>query len=230
MPRIVKIDATGIVARAKAMMPPPLPGGAPQDAALIRSQLAWAHAMILSGARCPTSDPAFKARCEELLEVLDALRMAWCCHFHMNWKTGAKIDPRLVHPTPLDHVILSARVGPFQLYRYEPVRRIARACQAIEATAEVAERARSPKPAQKPAARPAFEVEEAARKEAEEASRKRAQADLEAFRAGTLREIRFPDEGSKAWFSEADRMRNAFATREAMQPQRQRQRQRVRQR
>jgi hypothetical protein len=230
MPRVVMIDAIGIVARARAMMPQDLPTGAPHDAAVIRQQIAWAHAMILSGSRCQKSDPAFRARCAELLEVLDALRMAWACHFGRNWKTGQPVDPRLIHPTPLDDVILAARVGPFQLYRYEPVRRIARACNVIEATAERAEQAARPPMPQRPAAR-SFAEDQAAEKAAkEEARRKRAQQDLEAFRAGTLREIRFPDEGSKAWFSEADRMRNAFATREAMQPQRQRQRQRVRQR
>lgn len=211
MPRVVSIDAIGIVARAKALMPQDLPAGAPHDAAVIRKQIAWAHAMILSGSRCPKSDPAFRARCAELLEVLDALRMAWACHFGRNWKTGQPVDPRLIHPTPLDDVILAARVGPFQLYRYEPVRRIARACNVIEATAERAEKAARPPMPQRPAAR-SFAEEQAAETAAkEEARRKQAQKDLDAFRAGKIRVVSFPDERSEEWQREVERMRKMRA-------------------
>lgn len=213
MPRIVMIDAQGIVERAKALMPGPMPKGAPHDAALIRHQIAWAHSMLMAGALCKKSDPAFAARCEELLPVLRGLQFAWACHFGRNWKTGEPVDPRIViQKAPLDDVILAARTGPFQLYRYEPVRRIHRACRVIEQKAHAARmRAEAEAMEKRPPVRETLAEREAARKAEEDARRKRAEEDLRRFREGTIREIRFPDERSEEYQREVRRMRKMKA-------------------
>jgi len=185
------IDATGIMRSARLFHPKPIQGPA-TPAARLRLRIAIAEAVLKAGAASEGSDPAFRAGCTRMLEAVLDMRTAWVSAFGFDWETGAAL-PHWQRPrTSLVPLLQRAYVCESQMRGHKPW---VEADGVVARIAHAADEAMRSKPtvAQVEAARKERDrVEHAQRAAAAEARRQ--EDDLVSFRAGTLRQFRFPNE------------------------------------
>lgn len=191
----MKIDAVGIVERARKDIPATLEG-VNQDAGHLRAKIGLVAAILRAGAFSKESPQTFRDGCGALYAKAIAMKEGWELAFGVDWNTGEPLPLRRLRQETVEmRLIQRSYVSLDQLRKFRPwadaenvANKIARAAQ-DELNRPARERAAAEREKREAEARKA--------EQAKEMDAARVLRDLEAFRQGRQPRVPFPDERQK---------------------------------